>query len=35
VRERASMAAAQLSAVLGQRVEQTRSREPVRLTAVR
>jgi FMN reductase len=35
VRERASTAAAQLSAVLGQRVEQTRSREPVRLAAVR
>jgi FMN reductase len=35
VRERASTAAAQLSTVLGQRVEQTHNREPVRLAAVR
>ncbi|WP_262028535.1 FMN reductase [Microvirga sp. Mcv34] len=35
VRERASKAAAQLSAVLGQRVEPARSPEPMRLAAVR
>ncbi|MGO4526369.1 FMN reductase [Microvirga sp. 2MCAF35] len=35
VRERASKAAGQLSAVLSQRIEQPLSREPVRLAAVR